>query len=190
MLKTTGSGASKDLQDVSIVTAVNYRVNGKKATDLFRNVGTKYEENIVAPAIQESIKSISALYTAEELIIKRQEVSSKMQEKLQSKVEKYGLIIDNFNVINFNFSQAFNQAIEEKQVAEQKVATAKNELERKKIEAEQKIVEAEASAKANQLMEQSLTDGILTQRFIEKWDGKLPVVSGNQNIMDISSLIK
>lgn len=186
-----GTSASKDLQDVVINVAVNYKVLPNKATNIFRNVGTSYEETILAPAIQESVKAISALYTAQELITERQEVSTKMQEKLENKVEKYGLSIDNFNIINFNFSAAFNTAIEEKQVAEQKVATAQNALLKAKIEAEQKIVEAEASAKANQLMQQSLTEGILTQRFIEKWNGILPVVNGTgNNILDISNFVK
>lgn len=185
-----GSGASKDLQDVKITVAVNYKVNKDKATDIFRNIGTTYEDTVLAPAIQESIKSISSSYTAEELITSRQEVSSNMQNKLKYKVKKYGLIIDSFNIVNFSFSDAFNQAIEEKQVAEQKVQTAKNALEKSKIESEQKVVEAKASAEANKLMQVTLTDAVLRQRFIEKWNGILPVVNGGSNILDISSLIK
>lgn len=183
------SSASKDLQDVNMKIAVNYRVNAEKSTNLYKNVGTKYEETILQPAIQESIKAVTSQYTAEELITNRVEISTKCMETLQNKVEKYGLSIDNFNIINFSFSEEFNKAIEEKQVAEQKVLTAKQELEKEKIEAEKKIVKAEAEKKANELKQQSLTDNIIKEKFIEKWNGELPKATGSNSIFDITSIL-
>lgn len=184
------TSASKDLQDVNMKLAVNYRVNGKKATSLYKNVGTKYEEIILQPAIQESIKAITSNYTAEELITNRSEVSVKCMEMLQTKVEKYGLSIDNFNITNFSFSEEFNKAIEEKQVAEQKVLTAKQELEKEKIEAEKKIVKAEAEKQANELKQASLTDNLIKEKFIDKWNGELPKASGSNSIFNIDSFLK
>lgn len=182
--------SSKDLQLVKMKLAVNYRVDGKKATSLYKNVGTKYEDVVLQPAIQESIKAVTSKYTAEELITKRNEVSNECMEELNKKVEKYGLSIDNFNITNFNFSAEFNKAIEEKQVAEQKVLTAKQELEKEKIEAEKKIVKAEAEKRANELKQQTLTDNIIKEKFIEKWNGELPKVSGDGNLMDVDTLLK
>lgn len=187
-LKT--ASASKDLQDVSMKIAVNYRVDPKKATSLYKNVGKKYEEIVLQPAIQESIKAVTSQYTAEELITNRSEVSKKCMETLDSKVKGYGLLIDNFNIIDFDFSAEFNKAIEEKQVAEQKVLTAKQELEKEKIEAEKKLVKAEAEKKANELLNQTLTDEVLMQQFIEKWNGELPKVTSDNNIFDVSSLLQ
>lgn len=184
------TSASKDLQDVNMKLAVNYRVNGKRATSLYKNVGTKYEEVILQPAIQESIKAITSNYTAEELITNRSEVSVKCMEMLQTKVEKYGLSIDNFNITNFSFSEEFNKAIEEKQVAEQKVLTAKQELEKEKIEAEKKIVKAEAEKQANELKQASLTDNLIKEKFIDKWNGELPKASGSNSIFNIDSFLK
>ena len=188
--EVTTSSASKDLQDVNLVIAVNYRVNGEDAPRLYREVGTQYEEIVLQPAIQESIKAVISNYTAEELITNRSEVSQKCLETLQEKVVKYGLTIDNFNILNFDFSAEFNKAIEEKQVAEQKVLTAKQELEKSKVEAERKVVEAEATNKANQLLKQNVTDEVLMKQFIEKWDGKLPSVVGSNSIFDMTSIIK
>ena len=182
--------SSKDLQSVTMKLAVNYRVDAKKATSLYKNVGTKYEDIILNPAIQESIKAATSQYTAEELITKRNEVSNECMKELDKKVAKYGLSIDNFNITNFDFSSEFNKAIEEKQVAEQKVLTAKQELEKEKIEAEKKIVKAEAEKRANELKQQTLTDNIIKEKFIDKWDGKLPTVSGGGSIIDVSGLIK
>ena len=182
--------SSKDLQLVAMKLAVNYRVDSKKATSLYKNVGTKYQDVVLQPAIQESIKAVTSKYTAEELITKRNEVSNECMVELNKKVQRYGLNIDNFNITNFNFSNEFNKAIEEKQVAEQKVLTAKQELEREKSEAEKKIVKAEAEKRANELKQQTLTDNIIKEKFIEKWNGELPKVTGNNSIIDVSEMIK
>lgn len=190
-VEVTTESSSKDLQLVNMQLAVNYRVDGNKATELYKNVGTKYEEVVLQPAIQESIKAVTSRYTAEELITKRNEVSIECMKELDAKVSKYGLVIDNFNITNFNFSTEFNKAIEEKQVAEQKVLTAKQQLEKSKVESEQKVVEAEAEKKVNELKQSTLTDKIIKDKFIEKWDGELPTVyGGNGSILDINSLLK
>lgn len=184
------ASASRDLQDVNMKLAVNYRIDATKATDLYKNVGTKYEEVVLQPAIQESIKAVTSKYTAEELITNRSEVSNSCMKELENKVKKYGIVVDNFNITNFSFSDEFNKAIEEKQIAEQKVLTAKQELEKEKIEAEKKVVKAEAERKANETKGQTLTDNIIKEKFIEKWNGELPKVSGSNSIVNIDDLIK
>ncbi len=183
------NSASKDLQDVNMKLAVNYKIDKKEAVSLYKTVGSNYERIVLEPAIQESIKAITSKYTAEQLITTRSEVSDKCMKELSEKVEKYGLSISDFNITDFNFSEEFNKAIEEKQVAEQKVLTAKQELEKEKIEAEKKIVAAEAEKRANDMKRQSLTDNIVREKFIEKWNGELPKVTGSGNIFDISSIL-
>ena len=184
------SSSSKDLQEVDMSLAVNYKIDNKEATNLYKNVGTSYTEVILEPAIEESIKAVTSKYTAEELITNRSEVSQKCMEELSKKVEKYGLKVNDFNITNFSFSEEFEKAIEEKQVAEQKVLTAKQELEKEKIEAEKKIVKAEAEKQANELKEHSLTDNIIKEKLIEKWNGELPKVNGNNSIFDISGMLE
>ena len=174
----TTSAASRDLQDINTSIAINYHVESNKASSLYKTVGNSYEETILKPVIEESIKSIISNYTAEETITKRSEVSSECMKDLQSIVEKYGIVIDNFNIINLSFSEEYSRAIEEKQVAEQKLATAK-------LEAEAAIVEAEATKKANELLKQSLTDELLEKQLIEKWDGKLPETYAGDDILGI-----
>jgi len=173
--------ASKDLQDIDIVIAVNYRVEGDSASSLYRTVGNNYEDVILQPAIQESVKSVISKYTAEEVVTSRTEVSENSLKELQSKVLKYGISIESFNIINLTFSEEYSNAIEEKQVAEQKLSTAK-------LEAEAKIVSAEATKKANDLMKQSLTDELIAKQFIEKWDGKLPSTYAGEDILGIFNI--
>lgn len=180
--------SSKDLQTITTQLAVNYKVDGDMASNLYKTVGNSYEATILIPAIQESIKAIISEYTAEQTITLRNNVSDKCLDEIQSKVQKYGIIITDFNIIDLDFSIAYNQAIEEKQVAEQKVLTAQQELERTKIEAEKKIVEAEATKKANELLKQNLTDEIIMKQFIEKWNGELPSTYAGDDILGIFNL--
>ena len=173
--------SSKDLQTIQTDIAVNYRIESDKASYLYKTVGNSYEETILDPAIKESIKATIAKYTAAEVITERSDVSAKCMEELQAKVEKYGIVIDNFNITNLSFSSEYTKAIEDKQVAEQK-------LEKAKLEAEAKLVEAEATKKANDLMKQSLTDNLIEKQFIEKWDGKLPTTYAGKDILGIFNI--
>lgn len=173
--------STKDMQTVNTTIAVNYRVNPEKATYLYKTVGNSYEETVLSPAIKESIKSAIAQYTAEEITVKRNEVSSSCLKAIQEKVEKYGIIIEDFNLTDFGFSQAYSQAIESKQVAEQNKQKAQ-------LEAEAKIIEAEAQNKANQLLKQNITEDVLMKQFIEKWDGKLPETYAGNDILSIFNL--
>lgn len=184
----TTESSSKDLQAITTKLAVNYRVMANKAVSLYKTVGNHYEETILIPAIQESIKAVMSQYTAEQTITLRNEVSDKCLEEIQQKVEKYGINIDEFNIIDLDFSASYSQAIEEKQVAEQKVLTAQQELEKAKIEAEKKVVEAEATNKANQLLKQNVTEEVLTKQFIEKWNGQLPTTYAGNDILKIFNL--
>lgn len=188
-VELTTESSSKDLQTIQTLLAVNYNVDKEQAPTLYKNVGEDYEQIVLIPAIQESIKAVMSQFTAEETITKRNEVSDLCLQEIQNKVEKYGINIDDFNIIDLDFSEEYSKAIEEKQVAEQKVLTAKQQLEKSKIESEKKIVEAEAEAKANELKKRTLTKEIIMQEYISKWDGKLPTVTSGNNFFDITSIL-
>ena len=191
--EVTANASSKDLQVVNSKVALNFRVNPKQVADLYQNVGLSYETRLIDPALQESVKAATAMFTAEELITKRGDVRKKIENNLKEKLEKHGIIIYEFNIIDFSFSPAFNHAIEEKVTAEQRALAAKNKLEQVKFEAEQKITQAKGRAESIKVESEALktNDKILQMRFIEKWNGKLPVVtSGGNTFLDINSLIK
>ena len=186
----TSSSATKDLQDVSISFAINYQLQADKVMDLYKTVGASYVETILQPATQEALKNVTSKYTAEELITKRSEVSQQIIQDLSAKVNKYGIIINELNIIDLNFSEAYNKAIEDKQVAEQEVKKAQQELEKTKIEAEKKVAEAQAEADALRLQKEEITDELLELRrieaqtkAIEKWNGQLPsTITGTDSI--------
>lgn len=172
------SSASKDLQTIVDVVSVNYRVGRDSSAFVYQNIGKKVHDVIIAPAIQESVKSVTAKYTAEELITKRQQVGLEMKLELQDKVEPFGIVVEAFNIVNFEFSKEFNNAIEAKQTAQQQALKAEQDLTRIKIEAEQIKTKAAAEAESNKLKNQSITSDILKMLAIEKWDGKMPAYYG------------
>jgi regulator of protease activity HflC (stomatin/prohibitin superfamily) len=192
VLKTEveSNSASKDLQSISSKVSVNYRVNTNSSAKIYKNVGNNFETVIVNPAIQECMKSVAAKYTAEELITKRAIVSSEMEKEISQKINPYGLNIEVFNIINFEFSKEFSKAIEAKQTAQQQALKAEQDLARIKVEASQTVEKAKAESEAYQLKNQQLTDKVIMMEFVEKWDGKLPAVtSGGSALFDMSSFI-
>lgn len=177
--------ASKDLQTVTSVIALNFHVNPSSAAHLYEQVGKDYGATIIEPAIQEAVKAVTAKFTAEELISQRRIVSSDIKTLLESKIRPYGIYVDGFNVVNFDFSAKFNEAVEEKLAAEQRALKAKRDLERIKIEAEQKVASAKAEAEALRIQKEQVTAELVRLREIEvqkqaveKWDGRLPNVTG------------
>jgi regulator of protease activity HflC (stomatin/prohibitin superfamily) len=177
--------ASRDLQTVTTTLAVNYHLDGTTINNLYQNVGMEYRARIVDPAIGESLKAVTAQYTAEELISKRSEVSAKVKEVLATKLSLYNVVLDDINITEFKFSEEFNRAIEQKQIAEQQALKSKLDLDRIKIEKEQEITRAQAQAEALRLQKQEVTPELIELRqieaqlkAIEKWDGKLPNVTG------------
>ena len=183
------STSTKDMQIVNnIKVSINYQIDGSKAVDLFKTVGTNYKTTVLEPAIQETIKGVISKYTSEELVTKRSEISIDINNTLDERIKKYGINSVSVAINNFDFSDAYNQAIEQKAVAEQEVETSKNQLEKAKVEAETKKVKAQGEAEANKLLESSLTKEIIEQQFIEKWNGQLPSTYAGNDIFSIFNL--
>lgn len=187
-IETDGSASSSDLQVITYLVAVNYRVDNKSSASLYKNIGIDYENVIITPAIQESIKAVTARYTAEELITRRQEVSTQIKDALSEKISEYGITVEIFNIINFDFSEEFNDAVEAKQTAQQNALKAEQDLARIEIEAKQQVTQAEAEAQSIKLIQDALTASPDYVEYIKwnKWDGKLPNVMGNGDyILDV-----
>ena len=169
------AAATSDLQDVQATLALNYALEGDSAIKVFKEIGGDYKERVINPAIQESFKAASAKYTASQLITERGKVKSDAYEVIKQRLEKYGIRVVDLNIVNFNFSDEFNKALEAKQVAAQQAEQAKYNVEKAKNNAEAAVAEAEGQAKSQKLLKQTLTKEILQKQAIEKWDGKLPV---------------
>jgi regulator of protease activity HflC (stomatin/prohibitin superfamily) len=187
--QTDATAASKDLQTVSSTIALNYHIDPGQVNTVYQELGLFFKDRMIDPAVQESVKAVTALFTAEELITRRSEVSAKIQENMTTRLLDFNIIVDGFNIIDFSFSRGFNEAIEAKQTAEQQALKAKRDLDRIKIEAEQKITQARAEAESQRLQRATISPIILQLRAIEKWDGHFPqVIGGAMPFIDIGQL--
>ena len=186
--------ASKDLQTVSTSLAVNYSLDEKSLVNIYKKVWREEDvsKKLVIPLIQEVVKATAAKFTAEELILRREEVSDNLKKWLVKWLEIHWVIVDRVSITNFDFSKQFNDAIELKVTAEQTALAEKNKLETIKYQAQQKVEqakwEAEArvtGAKAEAEAIKIQTQAIQTQwwaeyvklKWIEKWDWMLPKIS-------------
>lgn len=183
-----GDAASRDLQSVHTKIAINYHLRPASTVSAFRDIGPSTDiaaERIILPAAQEAVKAVTARFTAEELISRRTEVRDGIVLLLKEKMQRHGLELDEFAIVNFAFSRTFTEAIEAKVKAEQEKLKAERDLQRIEVEARQKVASAKAEAESLALQRQQVTSELLQLRKIEnereairKWDGKLPQMTG------------
>jgi regulator of protease activity HflC (stomatin/prohibitin superfamily) len=203
-MEASATASSKDLQVVSTKIALNYRLDAAQIVEIFRNVGTRLvvENTIIDPALQESLKKATAQYTAEELITKRQEVKETLGNAITLTLAKSDILVTELSITDFQFDAQYQQAVESKQVAEQRALTARNDLARIKVEAEQAeakargtanamLARAEAEAKAQELLRKTISPEIVYLRAVEKWDGQQPTIVGEGGaILDLGQIKK
>jgi regulator of protease activity HflC (stomatin/prohibitin superfamily) len=183
----TGVAASRDLQQVKVSAALNWRLEPSLVAQTFQNIGDEraVASRVIEPAAQEASKAITAQYTAEELVTKRTEVSAKVRDSLELRLKRHGVVIDSLAAVNYDFSDVFDRAIEAKVEAEQKKLTAERDLERIKVEAEQALAKARGEAESLKAKRLEITPELLRLRQLEneadaikKWDGRMPQVTG------------
>lgn len=171
------SAVTHDLQDVNAELVINYSISKDSALELYKTVGTEYKDNIIIPVLHESFKAGTAKYSAEGIISDRSKAKQEILDVIKDRLDDYGILVSDLNIVNLEFSEAFNQAIEEKAIAQQQVEKAKQELEKAKVEAERKVTEAQAEAEAQRLQQSTLTDLMIKKMYIEKWNGQLPTTT-------------
>jgi prohibitin 2 len=190
------------LQDVSTQVALNYHVNPDRAQVLYQQLGPDYANRVIVPAIQESVKQVTARFNAEELITKRETVKNQIEEQITARLAAYNIIADATSITDFQFSELFKQAVEAKVSAQQRALQAQNELRRIQIEAQQNeaqaigeqkaniaraegtkqsnVLQAEGEAQAITIIDEQLRDNPTYLEWLKstRWDGKLPLVTG------------
>ena len=190
---------SKDLQTITTVVAVNYHVGKENSQTLYKNVGMGFEEVLITPAVNEVLKAVTAKYTAVELVSSRAEVSMLLDEGLNEKMNAYGIFINELNIINWDFSEEYINAVEAKQVAEQNLIKTRTEQEQALViantEAQKRVIAAEAqaneikvlanaNAESNRIITESISELLIKYQTVAKWDGKLPtVMAGSDNML-------
>lgn len=199
--EVTTEAFSKDLQTISTVIAVNYHINKSTSAEIYKQVGLGFEDVLVMPAINEVLKAVTANFTGQQLVSQRNEVSVLLDDTLNAKLNEYGIMIDDLNIINWDFSEEYIQAIEAKQVAEQNLIKTRTEQEQALViantEAQKQVIAAQAeadkitlladaTASSNRTIAESLNDILIRYETLQKWDGQLPkVTSGSDTLVDI-----
>ncbi len=183
--------ASKDLQTVETTVTVNYYPDRESVHRLYKNLGLDYENRVIEPAIEETVKQVTANYNAEELITKRPLVKSDIEASISERLSQFNIVTEVISITDFEFSPLFSQAIESKVEAEQKALKAENDLRRIEVEAKQheaqaigianaNIAEAKGEAEAISIINDALASNpnYLEWLKTQAWDGELPLVVG------------
>ncbi len=193
---------SSDIQQVSIAGSVNYNIDKATAMTLYKDVGTQYRETLVTPRMMEATKSIFSRHSAEDLVKNRGALSTDIRTMLSKEMNNYGINIVSISIEDIDFTDAFTDAVEAKQVAEQtklrveteqaqQTSVARAEAERAQVTAEAGAsvarinadadayamqVQAEAEAAANELIAASITEGLVEYQKVQQWNGSVPQV--------------
>lgn len=184
---------SSDIQEVSMTYTINYEINKENAQEIYKTIGKDYYNTVLVPCVTESTKTVIAKYSAEEIVGKRATLAAAIEENLAEKLAHYNIILVSSSIEDTDFTDTYTNAVEEKQVAQQNKLRAETEAEKAKIEAEAaaevkrinaqaeadaKLIQAEAEAEANRKLAESLNDDVLSNKWIEAWDGKMPMATG------------
>jgi regulator of protease activity HflC (stomatin/prohibitin superfamily) len=206
------TAATHDLQNVQTSIAVTFHVDPMEAAYFWQNFRSfdTLGQRIIAPSVSNDVKAITAEYDAQDLVTQRDKVDSEIKQLVVSSLAPYHITVESVNVANFAFSDAYEQAIEQKQIAQQQALQAQYTLQQTQISAQQQVVQAKAAAdatvatangdaqatvlraqaeaKANALISQSLTPQILQMRALSRWNGAMPTyLSGSTPLPFIGS---
>ena len=176
---------SKDLQQMTADLAVNHRIQQNTIESVYRNLGPNYVTNIVDPMIQEILKSITAKYSAEEVIANRMAVVKELNDLAKAKLLEKEIVVTDISIVDLSFKEEFMKAVEAKQIAEQQSKQAQKLVEKAKMEADQMIQTARGQAEALRLQREQITQMMLeskkldiTREAIAKWKGEVPSYMG------------
>lgn len=179
----TTEASSKDLQEVYTDVALNWHIIPEDANKIFQQIGNEQAIviRIINPAVEEVLQAVMAKYTAEEIITKRREVKAEIDSDLIERLINYHIAIDDISLVELHFSERFSDAVEAKQVAEQEAKRAGFVALKATKQAEAKVNLARGEAEAQRLIGETLTPQFLKKQAIERWDGKVPLIVGNES---------
>jgi prohibitin 2 len=186
------SAASSDLQDVYIDAVVTYHLNKPAVAKIYQDVGIDYEIKKIVPKVTDQIKTYTAKYKVAEILTNREEIKNRVFDALKEDLADENIVLEDVNLVNFDFNPNFKAAIEQKQVEEQKAQKEEYVLQQIEISSQQKVKKAEAEKQAkilegeglaqyNQLIQQEISPEVLEYKSlenarsaIEKWNGSYP----------------
>lgn len=167
---------TKDIQQAKITYVINYNLQPENAHNMYREVGIDYVDKIIIPVAEGTIKDIIGKWNAQDLIANREAATRDIAQKLKDQLSPRYVNVTGFQIVDINYSEVFERAIESKVTAEQDALKAKNKTVQIQEEAKQKLISAEAEAKSMSIRANALTKNkaLVEYEAVQKWDGKLP----------------
>ncbi|MBO4288133.1 MAG: prohibitin family protein [Kiritimatiellae bacterium] len=181
---------TKDLQAAQVKFVVNFSLDRSHIKELHTNIGRMYEKKLVEPLSIAAIKDVIGQWQADELVPKREEATRLVYSALTNSLSRTGVKVDHVSILNIDFSESYEKAVEAKQVAMQEAIRAKNVTTRIEEESRQAVITAEAEAKAMEVRAKALekNKGLILYEAVNKWDGKLPVYMMGDNTLFLKEL--
>ena len=168
---------TKDIQQAKISYVINYNLQPENAYKMYREVGSDYEDKILMPVVEGSIKDVIGKWNAQDLVANREQATSEILIKLQNHLKDNYINVTDFQITAINYSDVFERAIESKVTAEQDALKAKNKTVQIQEEAKQRLISAEAEAKSMAIRANALAQNkaLVEYEAVQKWNGKLPI---------------
>jgi len=176
---------SSDLQEITVVTSVNYHVQPDLAAELYRSVGLDYEQTVIQPAMFQRTKLAVGQLLAEDFAVNRAQLADTIKEQLEDQLAPYGIVVEFVNIEDAIFDPAFITAVKEKVIADQEAEEQRRLIAAERAKKQQAILQAEgrasatriearAQAEANARIARTLSDALLRWKLLATWDGILP----------------
>lgn len=178
------TAATKDMQDLHAEIAVNWAMNPDLVVNTYKTIGDERDvlARIITPAVNEVLKTASSQRTAEEVLAKRMELKKDIDDGLMKRLAQYGIKLYDVSVVHLKFSESFEKAIEEKQVAEQQAQQAVYVAQKATQDAKAAVEQAKGQAESQKLIKATISGEVLQKLALEKWNGVLPTYMGGSNI--------
>jgi regulator of protease activity HflC (stomatin/prohibitin superfamily) len=168
---------TRDVQEASVQFTLNYKLRPEAAGDVYRSVGEDWASKLVTQVVFQHLKDVIGQWDAVDLIANRQKANDAAQNAITQALGAQNIDVTGFSITDFEFSRAFNEAVEAKVIAQQRAQEAQNRTEQIRQEAQQKVIAATAEAQSMKIRADALTQNpkLVSWEAVQKWDGKLPV---------------
>lgn len=184
---------TNDSQFVNAIIKAQVKIDSNKAFEYFSKYKDKNLEDIsslLSSTMQKQLETITTQYNIMDVLgAKRDEIVNKSLDLIQKELLKDGISVLRITLVDTDAGEQIEKAIANEAVAKKEAETAEYKKQKAQLEGEAKVIEAQKEKEANELISKTLTDELLMEQFIEKWDGKLPTVTGGETMFDISSIM-
>ncbi|MBO4622381.1 MAG: prohibitin family protein [Bacilli bacterium] len=185
---------TKDIQTARITVSYSYNLISNDIVETYKTYGNQWQERILYPNLEQAVKAEVGTWNADQMVANRDKVASNILTSLQARMieHNYPVSITNFQMINIDYSDQFESAIEKKVVAEQAALEEANRTKQVEQKAKQQVTSAKAEAESMRIRANALANNpkLVNYEFVQKWDGKLPQIMTGDSMPILMNLNK